>query len=59
MRRAAPHWRVETAYRLGKSTAVFESAYNFDVLAKRQMDERLWHSILGCGLLNGIDESFT
>jgi hypothetical protein len=45
MRRAAPHWRVETAYRLGKSTAVFESAYNFDVLAKRQMDERLWHSI--------------
>jgi len=47
MRRAAPHWRVETAYRLGQSTAVFESAYNFDVLAKRQMDERLWHSILG------------
>jgi len=59
MRRAAPHWRVETAYRLGQSTAVFESAYNFDVLAKRQMDERLWHSILGGGLLNGIDESFT
>jgi hypothetical protein len=27
-------------------------------LSKRQMDERLWHSIQAGGLLNGIDQSF-
>jgi hypothetical protein len=40
-RSVASLWRVETADRLGKSTAAFRVAYNFDVLSKRQMDERL------------------
>jgi len=40
-RSVASLWRVETADRLGKSTAAFRVAHNFDILSKRQMDERL------------------